>query len=165
MGSPEHKAKIWNLIKDIKVGMLTTNIGDDLHARPMHLVQDEYSGHIYLFTHLSAEKSFEIDEDRSVCLSFADSSKETYVSLSGYARLSADRALINKFWNPFVAAWFPEGKDSPDIGLIDIHVRAGEHWDGTSSKVLQLFEIAKANLNDETPDMGEHEKFGQLPMN
>ncbi len=25
MSSPEHKQLIWNLIKDIKVGMLTTN--------------------------------------------------------------------------------------------------------------------------------------------
>lgn len=165
MGSPEHKAKIWNMIKDIKVGMLTTQIGDDLHARPMHLVQDEYTGHLFLFTNLSSEKSFEVDNDRSVCITFSDIKNETYVSLSGHARLSTNRDLINKFWNPFVSAWFPEGKESPDVGLIDIHVRAGEHWDGTSSKLLQLFEITKANIADQRPDMGENEKFGHLPMN
>ena len=42
MSSPEHKQKIWNLIKDVRNGMLTTRHGDELRSRPMALVQDEW---------------------------------------------------------------------------------------------------------------------------
>ena len=41
MSSPEHKQKIWKMIKDIKVGMLVTLDHDMPRARPMHLVQDK----------------------------------------------------------------------------------------------------------------------------
>jgi general stress protein 26 len=44
MSSPEHKQKIWKMIKDIKIGMLVTLDQDVPRARPMHLVQDEYDG-------------------------------------------------------------------------------------------------------------------------
>ncbi len=162
MSSPEHKAKVWNMIKAIKVGMLTTEVSGSLHARPMHIVQDEYDGTLWFFTSKASAKVFEIKKDRDVCMTFASVETETYVSLTGHATITQDRKLIEKYWNPFVAAWFPDGKDDPEVSLIELHVRAGEYWDSTSSKVLQLFEVAKANLTDSTPDMGENEQFGSV---
>jgi Pyridoxamine 5'-phosphate oxidase like len=46
------------------------------------------------------------------------------------------------------------------IGLLSVDVHKAEYWDGESSTMIQLFEIAKANLTDTLPDMGEHEKLG-----
>ncbi|MCA1806466.1 MAG: pyridoxamine 5'-phosphate oxidase family protein, partial [Actinobacteria bacterium] len=47
MSSPEHKQKIWKMIKEIKVGMLVTLDDDVPRARPMHLVQDAYDGTLW----------------------------------------------------------------------------------------------------------------------
>lgn len=164
MSSPEHKQKIWKMINDIKVGMLVTLDGDMPRARPMHLVQDEYDGKLWFFTRRSAEKVLEAQLDSDVCLSFSDQEEGVYVSLSGKARLIRDQALIDKYWNPFVGAWFPEGKDDPDVALLEIKVELGEHWRAKKSKTFQLYEIAKANIKkDATPDMGENEKFGDTP--
>jgi len=160
MSSNEHKEKIWNLIKDIKVGMLTTHCDDELRSRPMHLVQDNYDDTIWFFTNSLSEKIFEMKHDRDVNLSFSCPKTQTYVSMTGKARLTHDKDLINKFWNPFVAAWFPQGKDAPDVALIAIKISKGEHWDTEKSKILQLFEIAKANLTDKQPDLGENQEFG-----
>ena len=161
MSSPEHKQKIWKLIKDIKVGMLVTLDGDVPRAQPMHLVQDEYDGTLWFFTGRSADKVFETASDHDVCLNFSDQEKGVYVSLSGKANLTDDRELIEKYWNPFIAAWFPEGKDDPDVALLEIKVQMGEHWKAKESKAFQLYEFAKANVKkDATPDLGENEKFG-----
>lgn len=160
MSSKEHKEKIWNYIKDIKVGMLTTQDDDVLRSRPMHIVQDNYDGTIWFFTKRSAEKSYEIQNERDVCISFCNHDDGVHVSLSGRAMLKQDKELINQFWNPFVGAWFENGKDDPNVALLEIKITQGEHWESKDSKVFQLFEIAKANLTDETPDMGENQKFG-----
>lgn len=161
MSSPEHKQKIWKLIKDIQVGMLVTLDGDMPRARPMHLVQDEYDGTLWFFTRRSAEKVSETSTDHDVCLSFSDPDKGVYVSLSGTANLTDDRELIEKYWNPFVGAWFTGGKDDPDVALLEIKVTMGEHWKAKESKVFQLYEFAKANVKkDATPNLGENEKFG-----
>lgn len=161
MSSPEHKQKIWKMIKDIKVGMLVTQDHGTPRARPMHLVQEAYDGKLWFYTRRSAEKTFEAASDHDVCLSFSDQEEGIYVSLSGKANLIDDRELIEKYWNPFIAAWFPEGKDDPDLALLEINVEMGEHWKSKESKAFQLYEIAKANIKkDATPDMGENEKFG-----
>mgnify|MGYP000190823979 CR=1 FL=1 len=158
MSSPEHKQKIWNIIKDIKVGMLVTLDGDDLRGRPMYLVQDEYDGTIWFYTHKSAEKISEIQNKHKVCLTFYSDKKQ--VSLSGHAHLTTDAAQIDKYWNPFAAAWFAHGREDPDVAMLEVKIYQGEHWE-TDNKVKQLYEVGKANMVDgETPEMGQNQKFG-----
>ena len=160
MSSKEHKQKIWNYIKDIKVGMLTTQDGDDLRSRPMHLVQKDYDGTLYFFTRRSAEKVFEIKDEHHVNISFAEPKDDLYVSMSGTARLTQDAALIDKFWNPFTAAWFEGDQDNSDVAILEVKIKMGEHWKTEKGETAQLFEIAKANLTNDTPDLGENQKFG-----
>lgn len=160
MSSKENKEKFWNFIKDVKVGMMTSQDGDDLRARPMHLIQNHYDGTLWFFTSVESGKIDEIEEDRAVCISFSDHSNNTYVSMSGFAKLAFDRELINEFWNPFVAAWFPEGKDDPSLALLEVKIHKGEYWDSKSNMFAQIYKVAKANLTDQEPDMGENKKFG-----
>ena len=159
MSSPEHKQKIWDMIKDIRIGMLTTMTGDMLHARPMSLVQDDYDGTIWFYTERNAGKTAEIQDDQHICLTFVDRDKETYVCLSGTARLTQDKNLIDQFWNPFVSAWFPKGRDDPNLAMLEIKIQHGEHWDSTSSRMVQLYEVLKANVTHKHPQMGEHQTF------
>jgi len=163
MSSPEHKELIWNLIKDVKVGMLVTKDeeGESMHARPMQLVQDAYDGTLYFYTSKNAAKIFEIREDRDVCLTFSEPKDQIYVSLSGNAQLSEDKALINRYWNSYIASWFEDGKEDDDLAILKVKINKGEHWNAKKNKMIQLFEIAKAQLMEsETPDLGENEKFG-----
>jgi general stress protein 26 len=163
MSSPEHKELIWNLIKNIKVGMLVTGEqhSEGLRARPMQLVQYAYDGTLYFFTSKKTAKVFEIKEDRDVCVTFSEPNDDVYVSMTGKARLSDDKELIDRYWNSHVAAWFENGKEDEDLGMLKVKINRGEHWNATSNKLVQLFEIAKANvLKSETPDLGENEKFG-----
>ena len=161
MSSPEHKQKIWNLIKDIKVGMLVTKDDNVPRGRPMHLVQEDYDGTIWFFTPRSSEKVIEASGGSEVCLTFSDPQDGVHVSMSGTARLTTDQDLIDKFWNSEIAAWFTEGKEDPEVAMLEIDIQMGEHWKSEESKVFQLYEIAKANVMGlKTPDIGENEKFG-----
>jgi general stress protein 26 len=164
MSSPEHKKLIWDLIKEIKVGMLVTKeTGEDesVRARPMSLVQDAYDGTLFFYTSKSASKAFEIKEDRDVCLTFSSPKDNTYVSLTGKAKISEDQELIDRYWNSWVAAWFENGKEDSDIAMLEVKVNKGEHWDSKNNKFVQLFEIAKSNvMPSTTPNIGENEEFG-----
>ncbi|NHE57222.1 pyridoxamine 5'-phosphate oxidase family protein [Cyclobacterium plantarum] len=164
MSSPEHKKLIWDLIKDIKVGMLVTQDENEdgvMRARPMSLVQDAYDGSLFFYTPKSDAKAFEIEQDRDICLTFSNPKDNVYVSLSGKAKISEDQNLIDRYWNPWVAAWFKNGKKDPDLGMLVVKINKGEHWDSKNNKLVQLFEIAKSSLiKSETPNLGENEKFG-----
>lgn len=164
MSSPEHKKLIWDLIKDIKVGMLVTSEiegHDGLRARPMHLVQDAYDGTLYFYTPKKDAKVYEIKKDNDICITFSDPNNNIYVSLTGKARLSEDPELIDRYWNSWVEAWFEKGKQDPDIAMLKVKINRGEHWDTKENALVQSFELAKANIMEEaTPDIGENEKFG-----
>ena len=160
MINTEDSNRLWSMIEGIKVGMLVSRDGDHLHARPMHLVQGDFDGTLWFFTARDSGKTQEAAEESSVCVTFADHGTETYVSLTGTSSLNRDRAKIDQFWTPFVGAYFPQGKDDPNLTLLEIRVDGAEYWDAESSRMVQLFKFAKANLTHQPPQMGEHRKIG-----
>ncbi|STX52331.1 General stress protein 26 [Legionella busanensis] len=159
MLSSEEAKTLWDLVKPLEVAMLVTDVEGVLQARPMHLVQKNYDGNFYFFTENPTEKTDEIDKHHDVCLSFSCPKAQTYVSISGKASLARDKELIEQMWNPFVAAWFPQGKDDPSVTLIKVESYQAEYWQGKESRATQLFKYASAYLTGKRPNIGEHERL------
>lgn len=152
--------KLWKLIEPIKKGMLHTLAGsnaDEIHSRPMQNVQDSFNGKIYFFTNKDASQAEEIREESSVAVSYVDVNDDNYVHLRGTAITSTDQALINELWNRYVELWFPEGKYSDNVRLIEITVTAAEYWE-SHNKAKQTWSTIKASLSDERPDMSRNEE-------
>ena len=41
--------------------------------------------------------------------------------------------MIDRLWNPFVAAWYEDGKDDPQLALLRLDAECAEIWlDGSS---------------------------------
>jgi general stress protein 26 len=78
--------------------------------------------------------------------------------VSGRGRISTDREQMQKFWNPMVSAWFPNGLDDPDLALIEVEADSAQYWDATSSTMRYFWEVASANLTGREPDMGDNAK-------
>ncbi len=156
----QEKQKLWELIKPIKTAMMCTQDGAQLRARPMQHLNDQFDGTLLFFTDRTSHKVAEISRTHEVCLSYADPDETTFVSLSGLAELSHDQDQIDQHWNSFAEAWFPEGKDSQDVAILKVRITQAEYWDSPASKMVQLFEVAKANITDDTPDLGDNRKYG-----
>ena len=148
----EGAQKLYDLIKDVKICMMTTQEPDgSLHSRPMWNQDADTAGDLWFFTKLQSPKVTEISKDRQVNLAYSDPSKEHYVSLSGVAELVRDKAKIHEKWSEPLKAWFPGGKDDPQIALIRVHPERGEYWDSPSSTLLHLYGYAKATLTSSSP--------------
>lgn len=151
--------QLWDEIKGIKIAMMTSEDGTVLRSRPMYLVQDDFDGVLWFFSRRDSHKTVEFVRNPRVNLSFADIKKDCYVSISGSARILTDQAKVDELWNPMLDAWFPEGKDSPEVTLLAIEVKEAEIWDTKASKMRQLFEMVKAKVTDTRPDLGENRKI------
>lgn len=150
---------IWKLIKDCRVAMLTTEDQDRLRSRPMGLCQSNFDdGCLWFFTRADSPKAQQVDAHRQVNASFANIDDNNFVSLAGPAERVDDRAAIDAHWNGMVKAWFPEGKDDPQLQLLKVHVEQAEYWDGPSSRMVIAFDYLKARTTGEQPDMGEKRK-------
>lgn len=137
--------------------MLTTSRSDgSLHSRPMATQQTEFDGELWFFT---SDDSLKVDELKSrpaVNVSYADPSKNRYVSISGSAMLVRDRTMAEQLWNPLYKAWFPKGLDDPQLALLRVDVEEAEYWDAPSSTMVHVVGFMKAVLTGEQYAPGEH---------
>ncbi|MBS9524875.1 pyridoxamine 5'-phosphate oxidase family protein [Litoribacter alkaliphilus] len=146
----EELKRLRELIEKIELAMMVTQDGEELRARPMTTSQMDESGHLWFFTNEFSSKTGEILEQDEVNLSYADKESNSYVSIGGKASLVHDQNKVNELWNPILKAWFPEGKEDPDLALIRVIPHSAEFWDSNSSKMVQLFKISKAILKGES---------------
>ena len=158
----EKLAKLADLIKDIKVCMMTTNDEGTFRSRPMWNkaeASDVRGGKLYFFTNKNDAKVAEIADDRDVNCSFSDPAGDEYVSVSGRGRVTTDTALAERLWDTSLKAWFPDGPASPEVGIIAVDVTAAEYWDAPDSAMVHLWGVAKAAVTGESPEPGGNQKI------
>lgn len=150
--------KLFDLIKDIRVSMMTTVDDEGLRSRPMynHTVDDQHR--LWFFSREHSAKTGELSRDGQVNLSYADPGSNTYVSVSGTGELVHDREKMKELWSEGLRAWFPKGSDDPDMVLICVQPTRGEYWDQPSSTFVQVYGFAKAMLTGQSPKVGDVKK-------
>ena len=73
---------------------------------------------------------------------FVSKGHDVFACLSGSVRIHNDFAMIEKLWSRQVEAWFPGGKDDPNLALLRIDVDSAELWEtdmSLSGKLKMLF--------------------------
>jgi general stress protein 26 len=151
--------KLDEMIEGIDFCMLTTIDRGHLRSRPMSTQQFEFDGDLWFFTSDNTHKVEEIANDGRVNVAYSDPSNNRYVSVSGRASLSKDRAKIEELWNPAHKAWFPDGLDDPHLALLKVEVEEAEYWDSPSSTIVQIAGFVKAIATGTEMDYGENKKL------
>jgi general stress protein 26 len=80
--------------------------------------------------------------------------REMQACVSGEIVQRLDREKLDKWWNPHVAAWYPQGKDDPRLTMLCMQCQDARIWLSEAGPVKYLWEVAKANTQHETPDIG-----------
>jgi len=153
--SPE-VAKVVELAKDIRVGMLTT-VDENGHfvSRPMAQQEVEFDGNLWFFSNNQARKVAHIAANPAVSVTL--SSKDNWISLSGTAEIVRDDAKAEELWNPFVEAWFPQGPHDDSVVLIKFTSDTAEYWDTPGGRVSSVISFVKAKVTGKRYDGGENE--------
>jgi general stress protein 26 len=103
--------RAWELMKKIGFAMLVTHDGDKLRARPMSAFLERETNAIYFLTDARRHKDEEIARNPGVNLSFADAGDQKYVSVTGTAVVSNDRAKIKQLFSTPAKAWWNSAED------------------------------------------------------
>ena len=143
--------RVAELIKDFRFAMFTTrNANDRLVSHPLTVQEAEFDGDLWFLVSRSASLVADIAKDERVGISL--SSNESWVSLSGTAELVEDRAKVKELWSPTVEAWFTNGPDDPDVGLLKFSAESAEYWDSPGGKIASLFSFVKSKITGEPYD-------------
>jgi len=154
---------LWELIKDIRFGMLTHRHANGmLHAHPLTTQNKslDEGAQLYFFISRKSELAQRLQQDGNVNVSYADPGEDSYVSLSGQAMLTDDQDRKEELWSPLARSWFPAGVHDPDLALLEVRIQHAEYWDVKESKMVQLFKMARAAITGEPPrKLGEHKEL------
>lgn len=148
--------RAWELMEKIGFAMLVTHHGEKLRARPMSAYLDRAEHAVYFLSDARQHKDDEIQQNPNVNLSFADAGDQKYVSVSGTATASNDRAKIKQLFTTTAKAWWDSAED-PNIRVLKFAPEEAEYWDAPGT-VISYVKMATAAVTGSRPDLGTNRK-------
>ena len=129
MATPEElKDKFWNSLHAQRTVMLGLEGVQEDHMRPMTALFEEQdcapSGSSRPWTtHWSRPRPM---RDRAIA-TFAAKGHDLFATVHGQLTQEHDRSVVDRFWSPFVAAWY-EGKDDPKLAVLRLDPERAQIW-------------------------------------
>lgn len=125
-----------------------------LDSRPL-TVADVQGDMIRVLVDTTAEWADQARAGETAHVTVNDNRKNTWIALDARMALSTDDDEIDELWNPFAGAYFDDGRDSPNIGVLHIDVKVGTYWTAPSGRVGALISMLKAKVSG-AGESGEH---------
>jgi len=157
MAEENHLDRVWQIIEKVGVGMLTTQSARGFRARPVEARPDREAGVIWFVTDVRGSKDDEIETRPEVGLTFIDRDDKAYLSLTCRAQVLCDPARAAEIWKKTDDMWW-DGPRDPNVRVLRVEPLLAELWDGPSSSLVTAFEIGKARLTGDKPNLGENRK-------
>ena len=122
----ELESRFWKHLNDDRTVMLGAN---GIVPRPMTAIAEDDSAPIWFFTAGDTDLGKALDGQSSLQAdaSFASKDHEVFATITGTLVRDDDRTVIDRLWNPFIAAWF-EGKDDPKLRLLRMDTADAQVW-------------------------------------
>jgi general stress protein 26 len=155
----ELEEKFWKALEDDRTMLLGLDGQEDGHARPMTALSEERRSPIWFFTSTdnALVKQLGTGSGRAIA-GFASKGHDLFASIRGALRVDTDRAVIERLWNPFIAAWF-EGKEDPKIRLLRLDAEDAEVWMDANSMLAGVKMLLGVD-----PKQDYREKVGRVDL-
>ena len=131
----ELKQLFWEELKDSPFVMIGIQGVEDSRTRPWTAQvnwQDEKAladgGDIYFFGSKSEAVVKGLAQNNKVVCTFVSKGHKVFAHIHGTLEALEDRALVDQFWNPFIASWYKGGKDDPELQLLRLNTSKAEIW-------------------------------------
>ena len=155
MDRKDIEAKLWSAITDTRTGMLGLTGAEADHFQPMTAYVEADARTIWFYTRRDNDLLRRAAGGGRAMFNLVGKDHHVFACLAGEITEQHDRERIDRYWNPVVAAWFPEGKDDPELTLIRFDVDDAQVWISQKGPVRFAYEIAKANMTKSEPDVGD----------
>ncbi|WP_394216560.1 pyridoxamine 5'-phosphate oxidase family protein [Brachybacterium vulturis] len=130
-------------LRDADLVMLTTALPDGkLLSHPITIQGVSEDADIWFFVSLRGGQAEALRSGPHVNLAIAETG--SWLSVAGDAEFIDDRALVDELWNESAKAYFPGGKDDPNLGLLRVSGDSAQFWGLPGGKVAGLAQIVKA---------------------
>jgi general stress protein 26 len=124
----ELKAKFWKALKSDRTGLIGLRGGEGGRAQPMTFVVDgDETEAAWIFSAADVDLAQATGAGAPALLHFASKGHDLFATVDGRLTIETDREMVDRLWNPFVAAWY-EGKDDPKLRLLRFEPGQAQIW-------------------------------------
>jgi general stress protein 26 len=148
----EIEARFWKALQSDRTMMLGLDGVDGGHARPMTAQVEDERSPIWFFTSKETAIFRGLQGERRAIGTFASKGHDLFATVHGTLAADNDPATIDRLWNPYVAAWFEEGKRDPKIALLRFDAERAEIWLDESSFLAGIKLLLGADPKEEYKD-------------
>lgn len=146
------KDTFWDRLDDITAGMLST---PSAPPRPMAHVAKRKDDMLWFITAKGTDIAQAAEGAAKGHYVLASSHGQLYATVEGTLSLVNDPDKLDEIWSPMAAAWFEDGRHDDKVCLVGFKPTKAEVWE-TDGTAKTLFEMARANMTEDTPDLGKH---------
>jgi general stress protein 26 len=149
------RERLYKEVDDARFGMLGV-IGAPVqhHFNPMACYPDKETGRIWFFTKKGTDLARDAGAGESAMFIVTSKDQEFQACIGGDLREQYDRAKLEQFWDAHIAAWYPDGKDDPELTMLCFEPQDADVWISKAGPVKYAYETAKANVTHSIPDVG-----------
>lgn len=164
--------QLYTLIEGIEIAMLTTHAADgSLVSRPMATQTIRRGTDLWFMTNVETHKVDELIADPRVNLAYYKDGSREFVSVSGIAHVTQDKAMIHELYQADWKAWLGDeggerdgGPDDPRIALIEVEAQSAAYLKSDRPRPLALFSVVKGILTGEPPKVGDLGKLDRKEL-
>lgn len=130
MGDPkELEKKLWKALGADRTLMLGIQGEADGHSQPMTAIVEDGHGPLWFFTATDVGLVQRLQAGpRRAQAAFASKGHDLFACIHGSLRIDTDRAVVERLWNSFIAAWYEGGKDDPKLVLLRLDAEHAHIW-------------------------------------
>jgi general stress protein 26 len=134
----EIKETLWKKMADSPYLMVGKADGSS-HSEPLMAQLDkDLVDTLFFFT----GKDNRLADGGKVMAQFVSKGHDYFACMAGTIRQDNDKAMIDKLWSKQVEAWFPDGKEDPNLALLRMDIDSAELWEtdiSLTGRVKMLF--------------------------
>lgn len=131
----------WKSLRSDMTVMLTLCDFADDRARPMtaQIDGDNDTGPVYFFGGKDSSLYSRLSKSSAKAeFTHVPKGHDLFAAVEGDLSICHDNAVLERLWNPFVAAWYPGGKNDPNLVLLKMELGDAKVWLNGNSLVAGI---------------------------
>ncbi len=149
--------KLWKSIKSDRTVMLGLADVEEGGAQPMTaILEADEEGPVWFFSSKDVDLVRALGSGNEAYFHFPSKGHDVFAAVHGMLQPVEDRAVVERLWNPFIAAWY-EGKDDPTLQLLRMDMNHAHIWLNENNLVagvkMMLGSDPKKDYKDKVADV------------
>lgn len=126
----EIAASFWKALRSERTVMLGLTGANEGHTQPMTAILEgeRDAGPVWIFSARNVDLVKALGTGKDAAAQFVAKDHSLFATIYGKLTPDDDKAVIDRLWNPFIAAWYRGGKSDPDLRLLRFDPRHAQIW-------------------------------------